>query len=116
MLEHIASKMRMDPVMLCCGMVILVGLLAVIGILELLLVAGVWVEPAPVPLQVAMFTLASCALFTLAVELCIWSRYNENNLANSIVTGYPLGRRSITIDPTDTGAVVMGIPVGDDIN
>ena len=98
--------------MLCCGMVILVGLLALIGILELLLVAGVWVEPAPFPLQVAMFTLASCALFTLAVELCIWQRYNEN----SIVTGYPLGRRSIVIDSTHTGAVVMGIPVGNDIN
>ena len=48
-------------------------------------------------------TLASCALFTLAVELCIWQRYNENNLANSIVTGYPLGRRSIVIDRLPIG-------------
>ena len=104
--------MRLDPLMLCCGMVILTGLLALMGIFTLLFVSGVWVEPAPYPLQIAMYALASCALFTLAVELCIWERCNEHHLANNIVTGYPIGRRSIVIDSTHTGAVVMGVPIG----
>ena len=106
----------MDLVMLFCGMVILVGLLALMGIFELLFVSGVWVEPAPYPLQIAMYALASCALATLAVELCIWERCNEDNLANSIANGYPLGRQSMNIDSTHVGPVVIGRPVERDVN
>ena len=105
-------QMPMDPVMLCCGMVILVGLLALMGIGVLLFVSGVFVEPAPYPLQIAMYALASCAICTLAVELCIWERYNEDNLVNNIVNGHPLGRQSIMIDSTHAGPVVMGVPIG----
>ena len=106
-LKRPSSTTSMDLFMVCAGIVILMGLLALLGLGVLLFVSGVFVEPAPYSLQIAAYVIAACVMSTLTMGLTLWAHYEE---------GVIRIRTPVAFIATNSGLVVIGRPVEGDVN
>ena len=93
--------------MVCACIVILMGLLALLGLGVLFFVSGVFMEPAPFPLQIATYVICACVMSVLTMGLTLWAHYEEGAIRI---------RTPVVIDATNSGLVVMGRPVGAEFN
>ena len=106
-LKRPSSTTSMDLFMVCAGIVILMGLLALLGLGVLAFIQGAVVEHAPYPLMITAYVCAACLMCTLAMGLSLWAHYEE---------GAFRARAPVATDATHSGLVVMGRPAGVDFN